>query len=433
MPQKSERLLACEVLQNLLQHQGSLASLLNSDTLGRANSPALLQEFCYGVCRWHPRLAFYLERLLDKPLRTRDQDIHCLLLIALYQLLFMRTPDHASVNEWVETVAELGKDWAKSLVNAVLRSALRRQDELLAAAEKDYSVWYAHPQWLLDRLKKDWPQRYREILDGNNHRAPMTLRVNAIKATRQQCVGLLASAGTPVTAGTLAPYSLYLSKPVDTAVLPGFAEGIVSVQDEASQMVSTFMPLAQGLRVLDACAAPGGKTCALLEAEPSLNVLALDNESRRLPRIQQNLDRLQLRAEVRCADITASTVGLGSFDRILLDVPCSATGVIRRHPDIKVLRTPDEVESLVGRQRHLLDAAWPLLNPGGYLLYSTCSVLNCENAGQISNFVDAHNDAEVVPISVAVEQPCSIGLQLFPQRDGNDGFYYALLRKRNAV
>lgn len=426
---KSERLLACDILQSLLQQRGSLASLLNPAVLAQANSPSLLQELCYGVCRWYPRLQFYLQQLLEKPLRNKDQDVHCLLLIGLYQLLFMRTPDHACVNESVEAAAMLGKDWAKNLVNAVLRGAVRRHDELLAAAERDYSVWYAHPQWLLDRLKKDWPQRYRGILDGNNQRAPMTLRVNARKATREECLGLMAMAGTAVQPGVLAPYSLYLARPTDAATLPGFVEGMISVQDEASQLVATLLPLAAGLRVLDACAAPGGKTCALLEAEPSLQILALDNEARRLPRIQQNLDRLGLTADVRCADITQSA-DFGSFDRILLDVPCSATGVIRRHPDIKVLRTPAEVESLVQKQRALLNAAWPLLNAGGYLLYSTCSLLEAENSGQLSAFVAAHHDAEAVPLAVNGAQNCAVGIQLFPQPDGWDGFYYALLRKR---
>ncbi len=425
------RLLACRVLVSLLQHQGSLASLLNAETLAKTQGSALLQEFCYGVCRWHPRLQFYLQALLEKPLRRKDLDLQCLLLIGLYQLLFMRTPDHATVNETVDAAEALGKPWAKALINGVLRNAQRRQVELDAMAERDYSVWYAHPEWLLARLKQDWPQHYRTILDGNNQRAPMTLRVNARKATRAQALGLLASAGVGVRPGELAPHALYLAQPMDAAVVPGFAEGLVSVQDEASQLVSSLLPLAPNLRVLDACAAPGGKTCALLEAESTLVVLALDNESRRLPRIRQNLDRLQLQAEVRCADITAAPAAtFGSFDRILLDVPCSATGVIRRHPDIKVLRTAAEVEGLVEKQRALLAAGWPLLNKGGYLLYSTCSLLKAENSHQLARFVAATLDAEVVAINISGAQHCEVGIQLLPQQNGADGFYYALLRKR---
>lgn len=430
----SSRLLAVQILGRLLQQQGSLASLLAADVLSQASSPALLQEFCYGVCRWYPRLQFYLQQLLDKPLRNKDLDVQCLLLIGLYQLLFMRTPDHAAVNETVEAVETLGKPWAKALINGVLRNAQRRQAELDASAERDYSVWYAHPEWLLARLKQDWPQHYRTILDGNNQRAPMTLRVNARKATRAQALGLLASAGVGARPGELAPHALYLAQPMDAAVVPGFAEGLVSVQDEASQLVASLLPLAPNLRVLDACAAPGGKTCALLEAESTLVVLALDNESRRLPRIRQNLDRLQLQAEVRCADITAATATtFGSFDRILLDVPCSATGVIRRHPDIKVLRTPAEVEGLVQKQQALLAAAWPLLKPGGYLLYSTCSVLKAENSNQLARFVSQTPDATAITLDVPGALHCEVGVQLLPQQNGTDGFYYGLLRRSQST
>ena len=425
------RLLACRVLVSLLQHQGSLAGLLSAETLAKTQGPALLQEFCYGVCRWYPRLQFCLQQLLEKPLRSKDLDLQCLLLIGLYQLLFMRTPDHASVNETVEAAEAIGKPWAKALINGVLRSAQRRQAELDAKAERDYSVWYAHPEWLLRRLKQDWPQQYRAILDGNNQRAPMTLRVNARMATREQALGLLASAGVAARAGELAPYAVYLAQPMDASVVPGFTEGLVSVQDEASQLVASLLPLSPNLRVFDACAAPGGKTTALLEAEPTLSILALDNEARRLPRIQQNLERLQLQADVRCADITAAPAAeFGSFDRILLDVPCSATGVIRRHPDIKVLRTPEEVDGLVHKQRALLAAAWPLLNKGGYLLYSTCSLLKAENEQQLTHFISQTPDAAAMQLDVSGALSCTVGIQLLPQQQGTDGFYYALLRKQ---
>lgn len=434
LPSRSERLLSCEILQQLLHKHGSLAGLLNGETLAKARSAALLQEFCYGVCRWHPRLQFYLQQLLDKPLRNKDQDLQCLLLIGLYQLFFMRTPDHACVNETVEAAEQLGKPWAKSLVNAVLRNAQRRREELDLLVQRDYSVWYACPTWLLQQLKHDWPRQYRDILDANNARAPMTLRVNLRKASLHQSIGLLAASGTPVTAGKLAPTALYLTQPMEAMAVPGFIEGLVSVQDEASQLVATLLPIAPRLRVLDACAAPGGKTCALLEAEPTLQMLALDNEARRLPRILQNLVRLKLEAEVRCADITTSPASnFGSFDRILLDVPCSATGVIRRHPDIKLLRTPEEVQALVTKQRNLLEAAWPLLRADGYLLYSTCSLLKVENSLQISGFLAGHADAEALPLTVAGALPCEVGMQLLPANGGADGFYYALLRKRPSV
>lgn len=431
MTKRPERLLAIDVLASLLQAQGSLASLLSSERLNRASSPALLQELCYGVCRWHTRLAFYLQQLLDKPLRSKDLDLHCLLLLGLYQLLFMRTPDHACVNESVEAVTALGKPWAKGLVNAVLRGATRRQEELLARAQRDYALWYSHPEWLLARFKQDWPGQYRAILDANNQRAPFTLRVHGGRTRREAVLASLQAAGLAAAAGALAPQAVVLAQPVEVSALPGFGEGLLSVQDEASQLCASLLPLAPGLRVLDACAAPGGKTCALLEAEPGLQVLALDNEARRLPRLHQNLERLGLRAEVRCADITAAPAAeFGRFDRILLDVPCSATGVIRRHPDIKLLRTPAEVDSLIARQRALLRAAWPLLAPGGFLLYSTCSVLQAENSGQLQAFLADTPDATALPLEIATAQRCAVGVQLLPAANGPDGFYYALLGKR---
>ncbi len=433
MSAQSERILASHILTSLSLQRGSLASLLTPETLAKAQSPALLQELCYGVCRWYPRLQFYLQHLLAKPLRNKDADVQSLLLLGLYQLLFMRTPDHACINECVASADMLGKSWAKGLINAVLREAQRRHTELQALAERDYSAWYAHPDWLLSRLKKDWPSQYRDILDGNNQRAPMTLRVNLRKATRAECLELLVHNGIAVTAGELGQLSLYLAQPMDTAVLPGFVDGLVSVQDESSQLVASLLPLSPGLRVLDACAAPGGKTCALLETEPSLQMLALDNEARRLPRIQQNLDRLGLHATVQCADITlAGAERFGRFDRILLDVPCSATGVIRRHPDIKILRTAAEVETLVGKQRALIDAAWPLLEPGGYLLYSTCSLLKAENTEQVTYLRNTHHDAEHIPLTITGAMACENGVQLLPKAGGTDGFFYALLRKQVA-
>jgi 16S rRNA (cytosine967-C5)-methyltransferase len=323
----SERLLACQIVGSLLQQRGSLASLLTPAVLAQTNSPALLQELCYGVCRWYPRLQFYLQQLLDKPLRSKDLDLHCLLLIGLYQLLYMRTPDHACVNESVEAATALQKDWAKNLINAVLRGAQRQHADLLKQAEQDYSAWYAHPQWLLDRVKKDWPRQYRAILDGNNERAPMSLRVHLGKANRAEALGLLAAAGVSVRAGELSAASLYLTQPMDTAVLPGFAEGLLSVQDEASQLVTSLLPLAPGLRVLDACAAPGGKTCALLEAEPSLQILALDNEARRLPRLQQNLDRLGL--PILCRQRRTASVNSTVFCWMSLAQPLASSAVIR--------------------------------------------------------------------------------------------------------
>ena len=330
----------------------------------------------------------------------------------------------------MEDAAALGKPWAKNLLNAVLREAQRQHDELPVRAERDYAALYSHPEWLLTRLKRDWPANYRAILDANNARAPMTLRVNLARITRAAYAELLERHDLHAHQSPLARSALLLDAPCDVHALPGFAEGLVSVQDEASQLIAQLLPLTPGLSVLDACAAPGGKTCALLETEPGLRIVALDRDERRLPRMRDNLERLGLRAQVQCGDITAGELfAPQSFDCILLDVPCSATGVIRRHPDIKLLRSEAEVAALCSTQYRLLRAAWPLLRPGGLLLYSTCSVFADENGGQIQRFLDHEPSAQLQALPFSGPVPSAVGLQLLPEPGSHDGFYYALLRK----
>ncbi len=429
--QHSERLQACALLAPILRGEGSLSQAFGSGWQAPAGlSAPLIQELGYGVCRWYHRLRFYADALLEKPLRAKDSDVYCLILLGLYQLFYLRIPAHAVIHETVEDAAVLGKPWAKGLINAVLREAQRQHDDLLLRAERDYAVWYSHPEWLLNRIKQDWPQHYRAILDANNARAPMTLRVNLLQHSRSAYAALLQQHDISARESTLADTALLLDAPRDVQTLPGFAEGAVSVQDEASQLIAQLLPLAPGLRVLDACAAPGGKTCALLEAEPDLNIIALDREERRLPRMRDNLARLGLRADVRCGDITAtSAFAPESFNLILLDVPCSATGVIRRHPDIKLLRTDTEVAALCQTQHALLRAAWPLLATGGLLLYSTCSVLAAENSRQIERFIDEQPGAQLQALQINGAILCAAGFQLLPAPEGHDGFYYALLRK----
>lgn len=428
----SERQLCIKILGDILDHRGSLASAFGANLKSYPNlNTALVQEYCYGVCRWFHQLDGIAQLLLDKPLRKKDSDVYCLILMGLYQLFYMRTPAHAAINETVAEAEKLGKSWAKNLVNAILRGAQRRQAELLEQTEKNYVCKYSHPDWLISQLKQDWPTTYRTVLDADNVRAPMTLRVNIAKISRSEYLAKLAIAGLSAHQGVLTSTAIILNSPCDVALLPGFSDGMVSIQDEASQLVAALLPLAPGLKVLDACAAPGGKTCALLEAQAGLDLTAMDNEPRRIMRIQENLGRLVLVATVICGDIcTDSNPGAETFDRILLDVPCSATGVIRRHPDIKLLRTPDEVSRLVQTQADLLHAAWPLLKPGGFLLYSTCSTLKAENTDQIALFVMAMSTAEHVRLDIADSTSCEFGTQLFPKINSHDGFFYALLRKR---
>lgn len=428
---QSERLQACAILVPILRGEGSLSQAFGAGWQMPANlSAPLVQELSYGVCRWYHRLQFYAQALLDKPLRAKDGDVHCLILVGLYQLFYLRVPEHAAIHETVEDAVALGKPWAKNLVNAVLREAQRRREELVQRAERDYAVWYSHPDWLLSQLKQDWPAHYRTILEANNARAPMTLRVNLRRTTRADYAAMLRADGIAVRESPVANAALLLDVPRDVHALPGFAEGLVSVQDEASQLVAQILPLQPGLRVLDACAAPGGKTCALLEADPGLKIVALDKEERRLPRMRDNLARLGLHADVRRGDITEKKVFAdASFDCVLLDVPCSATGVIRRHPDIKVLRRAAEVALLCATQRALLRAAWPLLAPGGVLLYSTCSVLAAENSQQVQGFLEELPAAQLQALPLTGSLPAAAGVQLAPKPESHDGFFYALLRK----
>lgn len=429
----SDRLLAVDVLKNVISDNGSLTTLLSRQALEQpgANHP-LVREMSFGVCRWYHRLSFLASRLMDKPLRRKDQDIHCLVLLGLYQLFHMRIPDHAVINETVAVTGQLNKVWARGLVNAVLRNAVRRRDMLTAELEADEGALYSHPAWLLERLQADWPEHFAGILQGNNTQAPMALRVNTRRGSRHGYLGMLAEAGIGAVAGANVETAIILAQAMDVARLPGFADGLVSVQDEASQLAAALLDPPSGARVLDACAAPGGKTCALLERQPEIRaMLALDNNSERLDKIRENITRLGLAADIACADAAAPDTWWDGrpFDAILLDAPCSGTGVIRRHPDIKLLRGAGDPTRLAATQGLLLAALWPCLKPGGRLLYSTCTVLREENEKTIARFLETGVHAQPVPLSHPAALPCPVGMQFLPGREGMDGFYYALLEK----
>lgn len=422
---------AATILSRLLQQQGSLATLLERPNDNAQDFP-LLQEICFGTCRWFFLLDAVLSQLLEKPLKAKDQDIRCLLLCGLYQLHGMRVPEYAVVNETVAACLVLKKQWAKGLVNAVLRSFLRDAEALLARAQQSDAARLCHPVWFMRAARTAWPEQWEAILEANNQHPPMTLRVNLSRVSRQDYLEQLALAQCGAHAGQLCDSSIYLEHAVPVISLPGFAEGLVSVQDEASQLIPDLLDLEPGIRVLDACAAPGGKTCHLLERGlPLAGLVALDNDARRLERVQQNLDRLQLKATLACADAgqTAAWWDGQLFDRILLDAPCSATGIIRRHPDIKLLRLEDQVLALQREQLRLLAALWPTLKPGGLLLYSTCSVLPSENSDVIGRFIARHPDAKHEEIPAAWGVECAHGRQLLPDAAGHDGFFFARLRK----
>ena len=426
------RAAAALILQKLLLGKGSLGASL--DLHREQNDYQLLQEMCFGCCRWFHQLDFLLLQLRSKPFKRKDQDLRSLLILGLYQLKFMRIPDHAAINETVDASDDLNKRWARGLTNAVLRSYQRQRKELEEGLQRaDLPKRESHPEWLVSILAQSWPKQFEDILTANNCRPPLTLRVNLSRQSRQQFLDTIDQADIKARAGKLAASAVYIDQPLPVSKIPGFFEGAASVQDEASQLVPELLQLTPGLKVLDACAAPGGKTCHILESEGSLTTcIALDRSPTRLIKIEENLERLQLEACLLCADGNDrdSWWSGEAFDRILLDAPCSASGVIRRHPDIKLLLTPAQLERLILEQERLLETLWTCLKPGGLLLYTTCSIVPQENQAQINRFLGQHKDAKYESITADWGVECETGRQLLPSADsGTDGFFFSLLRK----
>jgi len=427
------RAAAARVLVQVRDKGRSLATALPAAQaeLADARDAALVQELVYGTLRWYHRLDTFLGGLLRKPLKARDADLHCLLLIGLYQLDQLALPERVAVHETVQAVRTLDKDWARGLTNAVLRNFQRDRQQLGQAITGDEAAVYAHPRWLIERLQSDWPEHWQEILAANNMRPPFCLRINQQRMTRTEYLEVLAEQDIDASPIAETSQGVCLSKPLAVTRLPGFDAGNVSVQDGAAQLAAPLLQLQPGMRVLDACAAPGGKTAHMLELATQVEVTAIDIDAQRLDRIHENLGRLGLRAALLAGDAgrPADWWDGRSFDRILLDAPCSASGVIRRHPDIKMLRRPADIEVLVQRQAALLNALWPLLATGGMLLYCTCSVLAAENSRQIGDFLKQHKDASELPVMVACGQRCEHGRQILPGDNGMDGFYYACLTR----
>ena len=426
------RAAAARILSRLAGRGGTLGELLAGHR--QLREYGLLQELCYGVCRHHDSLVFLLDELLERPLRQRDADLKYLLLGALHELRELATPEYAVIDECVKASHALGKEWSRPLVNAVLRNFQRQREKLeLALGQQAESIRYSHPRWLAQSINADWPEQWPSIREANNHRPPLCLRANRRRGSRVDAMRLLREAGVACSPGRLAPSAVYLQQARPVGEIPGFAEGWFSVQDEASQLVPGLLAPGPGTRLLDACAAPGGKTCHLLETAPeNLSCLALERDPGRSEMIRDNLHRLGLAAEVVIADAANAAKwwdGRG-FDRILLDAPCSATGVIRRHPDIKLLLRPKDIAAHSKEQLRLLRALWNCLKPGGRLLYTTCSLLREENEQVISGFLAGAADAKTLPIAADWGLECAYGKQLPPGgADGSDGFYFCLLGK----
>ncbi|NLC10032.1 MAG: 16S rRNA (cytosine(967)-C(5))-methyltransferase RsmB [Gammaproteobacteria bacterium] len=430
------RLAAAHALTAVLNGKASLAgSLPNVLAKVAVRDRPLVQELALGSARWYPRLEILAAQFLSKPLRKADQDVQALLIIGLYQLLYTRIPPHAAISETVDCAKTLKKQWAQGMLNAVLRRAQAEAEELLPQLEKDPVVLTAHPRWLQKALKAHWPEHWLDICAANNSHPPLTLRVNQQHMSRDDYVQQLAQVGIAATATPFSRHGVQLAQACDVTELPGFVKGWCSVQDEAAQLSADLLDVQPGQRVLDACCAPGGKTCHILETQPALGQLvAVDLEAQRLLRVEENLQRLGLKAELKAADIRDLDAWWDGqpFARILLDAPCSATGVIRRNPDIKLTRHAEDIPALAQLQGELLEVLWSTLEPGGVLLYATCSALPDENTQVIEQFLTRTADAQEWPFELACGIAQPRGRQLLAQAHGHDGFYYARLRKVNA-
>jgi 16S rRNA (cytosine967-C5)-methyltransferase len=419
-------------MTKVLQDGQSLTLALDNalKSVESAQDKAFVQALCYGVCRSYHRLDFILNLLIDKPLKSPE--VRSLILIGLYQLNYMRVKPHAAVSETVQAARKIV--WAKALINAVLRGYLRKQDELEQQADNVKTAALSHPDWLIKQIEHDWSEQAETILQENNQPPPMALRINLTKTTRDNYLELLIEQNLSAKIVGFCAAGIILDKPVPIEALPHFADGWVSVQDSAAQLAAELLDVQPGQRVLDVCAAPGGKTAHILEQQPDVSELvAVDIDENRMLRVGENLNRLRLNAKLIVADAAKPDDWWDGkpFDRILLDAPCSATGVIRRHPDIKLLRRESDIAALTLLQKTILNAIWPLLANGGMLLYATCSVLKQENEDQIVDFLSAHEDAIELPITTDEwGAPGICGRQIMTGESSMDGFYYARLVKK---
>lgn len=422
------RSLAAQAVEQVVEKGQSLSNVLPGlQQKVSEKDKALLQELCFGVLRTLPQLEWLIGKLMSRPMTGKQRTIHYLIMVGLYQMLYTRIPPHAALAETVEGAIAIKRPQFKGLINGVLRQ-FQRQQEALTAEAQAHDSRYLHPAWLLARLKAAWPQQWESVIEANNQRPPMWLRVNRQHHTRDGWLALLEEAGITGFTHPSYPDAVRLESPCAVQALPGFEKGWVTVQDASAQGCVTLLDPQDGESILDLCAAPGGKTTHILEAAPQAKVMAVDVDDTRLSRVYDNLKRLGMRAEVKQGDgrDPASWCGDKQFDRILLDAPCSATGVIRRHPDIKWLRRDRDIAELAQLQSAILDAIWPHLKPGGTLLYATCSVLPEENSEQIARFLTRTPDARLVDTGT----PAQPGLQNLPAATEGDGFFYAKLIKQ---
>lgn len=395
----------------------------------------LAMELVQGVLRWRWKLDAMLARCMDKPLRRKETELRYLLYMALYELSELQSPDYAVVDEAVKLSRKIRRSWASALVNAVLRRYIKQSVSIEQNLTAEQSL--SHPQWLIDLIRTDWPDQWQQILSANNQPACICLRVNTMLLSREEYLAKLQQHDIDAEPHPINHTAVTLLQQIDVTQLPGYDAGEFAVQDAGAQLAAELFDAEQGQHVLDLCAAPGGKTCHILErASNDLSMLAIDNDAERMQRVTQNLQRMRVTADTLVADAASDDWYLPDeraeqFDAILLDAPCSASGVIRRHPDIKSLRRQEDIATLVTLQQKILESAWPQLKTGGRMLYATCSVLQAENSQQVQQFLIRHGDAVELPLNVDWGVDCSVGKQLLPGQHQTDGFYYALLIKHN--
>ncbi len=433
MTQANPRALAAQALSRIVHDGVSLRVCFAtfSTQLKDARDRALLSALLHAGARWWLRYDAALQGLLERPLHEREPQVQALLLLGLVQLEILGLPEYAAVAATVEAARALGKPKFANLVNAILRRWLRERDTRNAALDADAATRSAHPRWLIQAIAGDWPDQADSILVANNAQAPLWLRVNRRRATRADLAARFAAEGIETESPAALPQALVLAQSLDVTRLPGFAEGLFSVQDGAAQFAAELLDSRSGMRVLDACAAPGGKAAHILESA-DVELLALDRDPQRLPRMQENLARLGLRAKVCAGDAgEPSTWRDGNqFQRILLDAPCSATGIIRRQPDVKLHRRATDIGALAAQQARLLDALWPMLAPGGRLVYATCSLLAAENSAAMAGLLKRHPEARVQGVPIGW-RASGVGAQNLPGEGGMDGFFYAIVDKRD--
>lgn len=394
----------------------------------------LLQELCYGVLRHLPELEYDVREFIKKPLTGKQRVGHFLMLVGIYQIKYTRIPDHAAFNETVSACKPLKCDHLKGVINGVLRNFQRQQaaqDNQASSNILPDAVAFNHPSWFIKKLQSAYPQQWQAVLNANMQRPPMWLRVNQLHHSVDEYLVLLTNEKIEHLLVDKISGAIRLTEAIDVNKLPGFQLGWVSVQDGAAQQAALLLACQPGDNVLDCCAAPGGKTCHILEYSPQIkSMTAIDIEASRLVRVEENLQRLNLQANVVAADAATPEKWWDGklFDRILLDAPCSGTGVIRRHPDIKWLRKSQDISALTELQQDILKNIWSLLKPGGTLLYATCSILPEENSEQVQRFINDNPDAEHIAIT---DQVNDIGWQILPNDNSMDGFYYAKLIKKS--